>query len=249
MIHSFLLIGQSNMSGRGFIDDVEPVLGEHIKVLKNGRWRNSFAPINPDRATAGVNLAESFADLYAKEKGVTVGLIPCADGGTSLRQWKVGGLLFEHAVCMANLAQQTSNVAGILWHQGESDCTDEDYPHYEERLTDIMNAFRERLGLYDVPIIVGGLGDFLPKHESVIPFDNYVHINKALQSFAKNNKMCGFVSAEGLRDNGDTLHFSASSLRELGVRYYNEFIKIEDKNKVFYEKPDADDIVTGLEML
>jgi hypothetical protein len=62
--------------------------------------------------------------------------------------------------------------------------------------------------------------------------------------------MCGFVSAKGLGANPDNLHFSAAALREFGVRYYNEFLKLEDKNKVFEEKPAFElAIKSGLEHL
>ncbi|MBQ2401175.1 MAG: hypothetical protein II311_04070, partial [Lachnospiraceae bacterium] len=33
-----------------------------------------------------------------------------------------GELLYDHAVMQSKLAQRTSEIAGILWHQGESDC-------------------------------------------------------------------------------------------------------------------------------
>ena len=82
MIHSILIIGQSNMGGRGFKDEVEPIENNDILVLRNGRWRPMYVPVNPDRKTSGINLSESFADLYVKEKGVQLGIIPCADGGT-----------------------------------------------------------------------------------------------------------------------------------------------------------------------
>ena len=72
MIHSFLLIGQSNMGGRGFIHEALEIDRDKLKVLKNGRWQKLFRPVNPDRFTSGVNLAESFAEIYAKEFGVTV---------------------------------------------------------------------------------------------------------------------------------------------------------------------------------
>lgn len=117
MIHSILIIGQSNMGGRGFRDEVEPIVNKDILVARNGRWRPMYVPVNPDRVTSGINLSESFCDLYAKEKGVQVGIIPCADGGTSLDQWAVGSLLFDHACYMAKLAQRTSTIAAVLWHQ------------------------------------------------------------------------------------------------------------------------------------
>ena len=61
--------------------------------------------------------------------------------------------------------------------------------------------------------------------------------------------MTGFVSAKGLTSNPDLLHFDSKSLREFGVRYYNEFLKLEDKNKVFTDKADINAIVTGIEHL
>ena len=71
-----------------------------------------------------------------------------------------------------------------------------------------------------------------------------------LERYANNNKMTGFVSAKGLCSNPDNLHFCSKSLREFGVRYYEEFKKIEDKNKVFVEKATPDNAVrTNLENL
>ena len=250
MIHSFLIIGQSNMAGRGFPGDVEPIQNDRLKVLRNGRWINMYTPVNPDRAFSGICLAESFADEYAKAKNVDVGIIPCADGGTSLNQWAADGLLFDHACYMAQLASRTSTIAGVLWHQGEGDCSPELYPLYEEKFTVIMNELRKRLNLYDVPFLLGGLGDFLPECTFSDKLKNYIHINDALKRIANHNEMTGFDSAEGLGSNPDKLHFSAKALREFGVRYYNEFAKLENKDKVFLEKPSMDDAFrTELERL
>ena len=142
MMHSFLLIGQSNMAGRGEIEKAMPIDNSRIYVLRNGRWQKLFRPVNPDRAFAGVNLAESFAEIYAKEHNVDVGLIPCADGGTCLNQWRVGGLLYDNAVYQTRLAERTSNVVGILWHQGEADSTVEFKKDYEPKFTEIINSLR-----------------------------------------------------------------------------------------------------------
>ena len=241
MMHSILIIGQSNMAGRGFVKDVAPIKNDKIFVMRNGRWLKMFNPVNPDRVMSGVNLVESFADAYVKDHEVNVGIIPCADGGTCLDQWQVGGLLFDHAYYMAELAMRTSTIAAVLWHQGESDCTEQRYPLYEKKLSVIFGALRERLGLYDVPFLVGGLGDFLkdcPLGESL---KNYTCVNDALKRVAETMPMTGYVSASGLSSNPDKLHFSAEALREFGLRYYERFLELEDKNKVFEEKstPDA----------
>lgn len=249
MMHSILIIGQSNMAGRGKACEVEPIKNDHLFVLRNGRWRNMYTPVNPDRVTAGVNLVESFADLYQKEHNVDVGIIPCADGGSCLDQWCVGGLLFDHACYLSELASRTSTIAAVLWHQGESDCLEDAIAVYEKKLGVIFDAFRKKLDLYDVPFLVGGLGDFLKDfHEpqSVI----FPKVNQALERFSQNNEMTGFVSAKGLKSNPDNLHFCSQSLREFGVRYYEEFLRLENKHKVFVEKAASDNAIrTTLENL
>lgn len=242
MIHSFLLIGQSNMAGRGFASEVNPIPNDHIKVLRNGRWWPMYTPVNCDRVTSGINLAESFAEAYAREHGVDVGLIPCADGGTSLNQWQIGGLLHTNVLYQCELATRTSTIAGVLWHQGESDTKEECWPYYEEKCTKILQSFRQRLHLEDVPFLVGGLGDYLKdfrRDGNTHIARNYPRINEALQSMASKDPMMGFVPAEGLGANPDNLHFSAKALREFGLRYYEVFKTLENKDKVFHEKDES----------
>lgn len=249
MVHSFLLIGQSNMAGRGYLEEAVEIDTTHIKVLRNGRWQNMFRPINPDRSFSGVSLAERFAERYAEKYKVDVGLICCADGGTRLEQWKVGGILLDNAICQARLALRTSTIAGVLWHQGESDCREDLSLTYEQRFLPIMKELREKLDLYDVPFLLGGLGDYLVNYEKA-DFRNYLNINEALIRIAEQNPMTGFVSAKGLTANPDNLHFSAKSLYEFGDRYFELFEKLRNPNKEFYEKDMEDtDVRREMEML
>ncbi len=240
MIYSFLLIGQSNMAGRGFINEAVDVNADRIRILRNGRWQPMFRPINPDRAFSGVSLAESFAEKYSQKYNTEVGLICCADGGTSLEQWRPGGLLFDHAVYNAQLALRTSEIAGVLWHQGETDCSEERNAKYIENFMPIMKELRKRLNLYDVPFLLGGLGDFLADCEFDPDVKNYEKVNSALEHIAKNHSFTGFVSAKGLTSNADHLHFNAKSLYEFGIRYFNKYEEIRDKNKSFKEIHDDD---------
>lgn len=231
-MHSILIIGQSNMAGRGYVDEVAPIENDRIHVMRNGCWRPMYVPVNPDRVMSGINLVESFADRYSKEHDVNVGIIPCADGGTSLDQWQSGGLLFDHACYMCELASRTSTITAVLWHQGESDASEELYPYYQEKLTAIFNALRERAGLHDVPFIVGGLGDFLvenPNPERCKLFKYYHKVNEALQNMANDDEYIGYASAEGLASNPDYLHFSSPALREFGERYYEAYLNLEHK--------------------
>lgn len=223
MIHSFLLVGQSNMAGRGIISEVEPLDQRRIRLLRNGLWRPAFVPYHWDTDTAGIGLAESFADAYKKDNpDVQVGIIAQADGGTCLNQWMPGQPLYESAVSQAKFAMRESEIKAILWHQGEGDTSAERYPLYEEKCTHILTSMRDALGL-DVPVIVGGLGDFLPQCPDDPQLANYVHVNAALKAMVEKNKRFGFVSAEGLTPNADNLHFNAASLRTFGLRYYEVY--------------------------
>ena len=250
MIHSFLLIGQSNMAGRGELTEAPAIDTTHIKVLRNGRWQKMYRPVNADQPSAGFCLAESFAERYAAKYNVDVGLIGCADGGTSLQQWQPGSLLFDHAVYQARLAQRTSTIAGVLWHQGESDCGDANSSTYAQRFLPIMEALRKELNLYDVPFILGGLGSFLANYSASMA-QNYPKVNLALQKLAQEQPMTGFVSAAGLQGKvGDNLHFCTTALYEFGLRYFDEFEKLRDPDKVFEEKPHPDNAVrTDMELL
>ncbi len=237
MIHSFLLIGQSNMAGRGKLSEAIPINTERIKILRNGRWQPMFRPINPDRPFSGVSLAESFAEAYANKYGVDVGLICCADGGTNLEQWKEGSLLYDNAVFQAKLAQRTSTIAGVLWLQGASDLKEQAHiDTYAQRLTVMLSALKRDLNLYDVPFLLGGQAEFL-KDCPDFPFGKkYEQLNLQTQKVVKQMPMTAYVSVEGLTSNEDFMHYNSKSLYELGLRYFQAYEQTHDPNKVFEEK-------------
>ncbi|MBR2388102.1 MAG: sialate O-acetylesterase [Clostridia bacterium] len=252
MIHSFLLIGQSNAAGRGFLEEAQPLetLDGRIKVLRNGRWQAAFRPINFDRSFSGTCLAESFAQRYAlAHGGVDVGIIPCADGGTQLSQWLPGEVLFENALSCARLAMRTSNLKAILWHQGESDCTDEKAALYKERFTLIMDSLRGELGLPDLPIIIGELGEYLSEHERWANIrEKYPLINEKLRELGESYPNCALASAKGLAANPDKLHFCANALVEFGERYYEAYEQF-DKNEVTAINVSSDSARSEIELL
>ena len=113
-----------------------------------------------------------------------------------------------------------------------------------------MVALRKELDLYDVPFLLGGLGDFLSQCSLDSKLKNYEIVNKQLEQVVKNNSMTGFVSAAGLAPNPDNLHFCASALYDFGLRYFEIFETLRDANKVFNEKNSMDDAVrTEMERL
>ena len=146
MIHSFLLIGQSNMAGRGDLKTVDPINNDLCFTWTVAQWTRMYEPVNMDRIYAGVSPAASFADSYAKERELRVGLIPCAHGGTKLNQWIPEQNLYVNAVFQAKLATKgRGKLSGILWHQGEGDCTTEEEVLTRAQLTAKVTALETEL--------------------------------------------------------------------------------------------------------
>ncbi len=226
-ITSFLLIGQSNMAGRGEFSDVEPIDNDKCFMLRMGRWQKMTEPINPDRAIwgirfhSGVGLSASFADEYTKYFNASCGLIPCADGGTKLSQWMPGEVLFDHAVFMCSLAKRTSKIGGILWHQGESDCTNLDVEKYKSDFNRMITALRKELGDDNIPVIIGELSEDITLNW--VDEGAAKKLNEAFHEISREIKNVAVVSSKELELKADGIHFNARALREFGLRYFNEY--------------------------
>ncbi len=221
---SILMVGQSNMAGRGFINEVPLICNERIQMLRNGRWQIMTEPINYDKPVAGVGLAGSFAARWCMENVEDkIGLIPCAEGGSSLEEWAIDKVLFKHAISEAKFAMQNSELIGIIWHQGESDSYDGRYQNYYKELKVIVETLRIELDVPEIPFIIGGLGDFLGKTGSGLNCPEYKSINRELLRFANEQNYCYFVTAEELVSNPDGIHMNAISQRKFGIRYYEAF--------------------------
>lgn len=160
-----------------------------------------------------------------------MGLIPCADGGTKVKQWLPGEILFDHAVAMAGLAMRTSALKAILWHQGESDCdSDESVDLYKERIITMITALRKELGNEELPFIIGELShNYLDERWR---FSNRPEkINKIFYELEKELPNIKVVSSEGLNMKKDGIHFDSASLRIFGKRYFEKYMEIEENLK------------------
>jgi hypothetical protein len=239
------MVGQSNMAGRGYRKDVKQLYDEQVKMLVNGRWQTMTEPINFDRPTSGVGLAASFAGAWRLvNDNEQIGLIPCADGGSSLDDWAVGGALFDHAVCQARLAQRSSTLSGILWHQGENDSFGGRSAVYYDKLSVLVDAFRHALDAPEIPFIAGGLGEYLSNGRYGKYFTEYQEVNQALLRYAETKANAYFVTARGLTANADGLHFDAVSQRKFGVRYFEAFSK---KNNILAPLADESQLVDKIQ--
>lgn len=235
---AFLMIGQSNMCGRGVIGSVPPIEPKNqMFMLRNGRWQPMSEPINPDRKVfvdaedefrSGICLAASFAEEYVKNSERHIGLIPCADGGTNLKQWQPGEVLFDHAVLQTRLAKRSSVLHGILWHQGESDSKEmEDVRAYYNRFFYMLDNLLEEVGANcNTPVIVG---EITTKLLSRWPYAD--KINVELHRIAQSRPNIAIAKADDLDIGPDGVHFTGQAYRILGRRYYQAYLSVLERMK------------------
>jgi len=233
--HLFLLAGQSNMAGRGGLDEAGKTADERVwKWSREDRWEPATEPIHRDKAGAGAGLAKSFAKaLTQADPALSVGLIPAACGGSPIAVWQPGAFFqqtkshpYDDAVARTRAALAGGGtLKAILWHQGESDCSPRNAAVYEEKLRELITRFRTEFGNPELPFIIGQLGEFPGKEWS----ESHRTVDAAHRHLAATMPNVYFVSSEGLSDKGDKLHFSTEALRTLGQRYAERYLETERK--------------------
>lgn len=134
-------------------------------------------------------------------------------------------MIFRHAISEAKFAMETSELAGILWHQGKTDSFNGNYKIYYKKLLLIIETLRKELNAPDIPLIIGGLGDFLGKEGLGKNCTEYALVNKKLEKFASEQDNCYFVIAKGLTSNLDGIHIEAVSQRKFCLRYFETLSK------------------------
>ena len=223
----YLLMGQSNMAGRGKMTEADRRPVRRVWMLnKEGQWVPAAHPLHFDKPTiAGVGLGMSFAQRMCEEDpSIQIGLIPCAFGGTPLSRWSKGGDLYENAVARAKIAMQDGTLKGVLWHQGESDSGKaETADTYADRLAKMIQDLRGDLDAPKLPFVAGRLGEFFLERKD---FPLGPKVDAALADLPKHVELTACASAKGLAPKSDRVHFNADALREFGRRYAEEMIRL-----------------------
>jgi hypothetical protein len=227
--HLFLLVGQSNMAGRGVVTSADRTVPARVLMLNRaGEWAPATDPMHFDKPAAGVGLGRTFGiEVAAATPAVTIGLIPCAVGGSPIESWVPGYFYnatqshpWDDALRRARVALRAGTLTGILWHQGESDANRQFAPQYEARLHELIARLRSELRAPEVPFLAGQMGRFADA-----PWDEFkVAVDRVHRELPAKVRGTAFVSAEGLAHNGDKVHFDADSYRELGRRYAKAYL-------------------------
>lgn len=227
--HLYLLVGQSNMAGRGIITDEYRNLSQPnvLMLNKEGKWVTASHPLHFDKpARAGVGPGLAFGLEMAKaDPSVRIGLIPCAVGGTAIESWEPSAMdhvtkkyPYDDAVSRLRIAMKSGVIKGIIWHQGEANSRPDRSAGYLEKLESLISRLRQTAGDNSLPFVAGELGRYR---------DNYQLINDQLRQLPGKVKNTALASSEGLVHKGDKTHFDAASATELGKRFAAQMIILQ----------------------
>ncbi len=232
--HVYLLIGQSNMAGRGIVEAIDTIPNNSVFMFtRDKQWVLAKEPMHfarPERIGVGPGFA--FGRKMAEiNPDVDIYLIPCAVGATSIQKWERGAYHkttqmypYDSAMSVAKEALKIGKLKGILWHQGESDSKPKGYVKYEERLKELMQRIRTELNADNIPIVVGEIGRFHAKRR---PYAD--SINKIINRTPQFIPFTAVVSSENLTDRKDSTHFNSKSYRELGLRYATKMTELQNQ--------------------
>jgi hypothetical protein len=225
LLHLYLLAGQSNMAGRGDVEEADRMALPNVFALNSAmEWGPAKNPLHFDKpAIVGVGPGFAFGKAMAEANpDVRIGLIPGAVGGSSIRAWLPGAV---HAQTNTRpwddalsrtfrvLAQQGGELKGIIWHQGESD-TNEFAPQYEDALVDLVERFRHEFQNPDLPLVAAPLAEYY-----VVGHPIAVDINAATAMLPGRLSHTAVIIADGMNPRSDNVHLDSPSARELGRRY------------------------------
>ncbi|KAM0025071.1 putative sialate O-acetylesterase domain, SGNH hydrolase superfamily [Helianthus debilis subsp. tardiflorus] len=216
----FILSGQSNMAGRGGVknkqwdrivpDDCKPDPSTIHRLNASLIWETAQEPLHADIDTAktcGVGPGMSFVNAVKDYIVGVIDLVPCAVGGTAIKEWDKGQKLYEDMVRRARAAVSSGGeIKAMLWYQGESDATEADAGLYKVRMENLIHNIRSDLGLPSLPIIQVAIASGNEKYIEVV--------RAAQKAIDLPNVVC--VDAKGLELKEDNLHLTTEAQVQLG---------------------------------
>ncbi len=253
----YLCLGQSNMEGYAristaninFVDERFCVLNTADSSERSlGQWYTAYPPIV--RPGAGIGILDFFGPSMIEQlpNDVRVGVVPVAFGAgapiscfdkdtaplsnnTTVNTY-FGGNAYTRLIEMALVAMKDGIVKGILFHQGEANCGEEDWPDKVKKIyNDILSDLKLEPSM--VPLIAGELvnedmGGACSVHNAII--------NKLPEIIPTAH----VISSSGCPCLEDNTHFSVDGYKEMGNRFASEALRllgkttsiraIEDKN-------------------
>ena len=222
----FLLIGQSNMAGRGTLleGDTNPFDSNVYLLNAIGLPEpatnplNQYSTVRKTTTAQGMNPGFSFSKKISQQTGRKILLVVNARGGTSLSEWKPNSSTgyYKEAVARTKLARKYGHVVAILWHQGESNSSNPS--GYLDGLKTIVDALRPDVGNSNAPFIAGEIAEW---HTNASKFNPVI---QQISSVITNSDYVSSKDCGMLKDTSDP-HFSRDGQILLGERYADKVLQ------------------------
>lgn len=229
----YLLIGQSNMAGRGTMhasDTTHSIEGVYLlsdkgEVLEARNPLNRYSSIRKDISMQQIGPGTGFSVQMYKKSGRKVLLVVNARGGSKIEEWLPGTVYFNEAVRRCRQAMEYGELKGILWHQGCSNAKT-DREEYMAMLSSLAGALREDLCPEKaVPFIAGEIGYWVEGSES---FNKMIHSisDRIPDSSYISVRGCGPLKPESLKTSRPDPHFSREAQLKIGKRYARKMLRM-----------------------
>lgn len=243
--HIYLAFGQSNMEGQGTIESQDKTVDPRFQMLStidnfNGRalgtWNDAIPPLANKHG--GLGPTDYFGRTLVEklDPQIKVGVVVVAIAGCSIVAFDsplddgymstqagwfkdivkdYGGDPYQRLVEMAKKAKEDGVIKGIIFHQGETDEGDSDWPGKVKKVYDRL--------VKDI-----GLDENIPFFAGEVPYEGSSKgTNNNIRKLPSQSKNFYLVSAEGLNDlDMMRIHFSSAGYREFGKRYAEKVMEV-----------------------
>ena len=228
------LMGQSNMVGHGELSELPPHFPSNPAKIWNFtnayKWERAREPIDSPQGqvdvvsldkSAAVGPALAMADAFvSSHPSISVGLIPCAKGGTSISRWqKIPGAKPRTTLfgsCLNRMKAVSPNGllrAAIFWQGARDGKTQDRASQWGERFTAFVRDLRNDLGTPNLPVILVMLGS--PKGQALVRYPYWEVVRKEQRSV----DIPGLIKieAEGYERKSDGMHFTTTGELAIGA--------------------------------
>ena len=243
--HIYLAFGQSNMEGQGTIESKDKTVDPRFQMLstidnfngrKLGTWNDAIPPLANKHG--GLGPTDYFGRTLVEklDPQIKVGVVVVAIAGCSIVAFDspvdqsymstqagwfkdivkdYGDDPYQRLVEMAKKAKEDGVIKGIIFHQGETDEGDKDWPNKVKKVYDRL--------VKDI-----GLDENIPFFAGEVPYNGSSKgTNTNIRQLPSKSKNFYLVSAEGLNDlDMMRIHFSSQGYRDFGKRYAEKVMEV-----------------------
>ena len=228
----FLLAGQSNMDGCGKSEElsdkyITPPSNVRVWDNKDNKWvflgETTFSNRRKKQFGPEMEFSHRISKAFPNQN---IRIIKTSGGGTKLyNQWIPEGGMYkrfigniENALEHLDSINQSYEICGMLWMQGESDSeTTEMANAYEENLKVFFESIRKESNQPELPIVMGRISSSLLK-ETPWVFDQTPIVQNAQEAVAKEDANVHIVNTDQLSTLWDNTHFDTKAQLKLGKK-------------------------------